>query len=305
MLSSSIFACKYRTEDEPTVQGVPDDAPKKSATIDLKKGHLGITITASAFPTLGGISLSWRHEKDLAAKVGLAAGDLMLSLNKTPVSDHVEALAIINGCSQLKIEWLPRAEAERIAKDYAEVERLAKAAAPATDYIPRGIGRSLLVGALLVYLVASFSYRLDDLVVAVPASGRYDLPNEQWPQWSHGAIESYRDWHTGTPTQPRATSTKRATPAKSSKRVASTPTKRASQQQQQPAAAARKQVADVKVTEGASKGDNDPAAWDEDEYEERLENVEFSLGFLDADELRERIAQNSGGELTREQALRY
>ena len=51
-------------------------------------------MTTSAFPTLGGVSLSWRHENDLAAKAGLAAGDLIISLNKTLVSDHVEALAI-------------------------------------------------------------------------------------------------------------------------------------------------------------------------------------------------------------------
>ena len=53
------------------------------------------------------------QDSDLAASRGLKTGDVIIALNGKPVSDHIAAVEIINGCAgKLALTYYPAAAAE-------------------------------------------------------------------------------------------------------------------------------------------------------------------------------------------------
>jgi len=258
------------------------EMPTRRSTVDLKAGHLGITMTDSAFPILGGVSLKWRHEKDLAAKAGLAAGDLILSLNKTPVSDHTEALAVIPGCTMLEIEWLKHADAERLA---IQKKMQQDAQAP-------GIGRRLLQGALIVYCLSSAMYRMDEALTYQPKGG-FNTPAEGWPEWAVGPIQSYRELRGVTGKRRRSARNSRATASEwASPKAVDIDT-------DDPYAAA--EALGFEHPNSNKRKDRPAptppkAKWDDDDFEDHLEDIELRLDGMDEAELCEHIRASAGAE---------
>ena len=173
-----------------------EPAPR-TCQIDVSRGHLGITLAPSAFKRLGGVTLEWRHDADLAAQAGLTAGDHLLSFNKQPLSDPAAAIGIVDsmmGTGILEIEFLPAADAQVLAKSKQKVARS---------------GRLIWV-AVVVALAAFAAYEVDRTVMSTNSALA--------PAWSQSAIRAYKAFRqpAAAPLNTRQPRTGVATPQMSS-----------------------------------------------------------------------------------------
>jgi S1-C subfamily serine protease len=77
-----------------------------SLSIDPAAGHLGITLSSS--DALPGVVVTALHPNDLAAKAGLAVGDVIVAINGVRVPTHEAAMnGIWTTTSSLVISYHP------------------------------------------------------------------------------------------------------------------------------------------------------------------------------------------------------
>ena len=87
--------------------------PLHTATVTTAKGHLGVTLGNGS----DGVVVEAADPNDLIAKAGLAAGDVIISLNGESVSTHSKAMAIFDGAKGKKVVIAYRTCAEQSAKE--------------------------------------------------------------------------------------------------------------------------------------------------------------------------------------------
>ena len=87
--------------------------PEREVAVDLRAGHLGITLS-NATGSVPGLLVEAVHAHDLAANAGIKAEDVIIALNDNRVTDHRRAILLIDSVKEreetLRISYLKSAD---------------------------------------------------------------------------------------------------------------------------------------------------------------------------------------------------
>ncbi len=117
-------------------------------TVDLSTGFMGVTLGTEEW--FDGVVIEKVEHEDKAYAAGLRVGDVILSINETPVSDHTVAVELIesavNAKSALKVIHYSAANAQ----SQREQAKLKYNAAPSTSFkVAVGLGVALVTVLVL------------------------------------------------------------------------------------------------------------------------------------------------------------